>query len=502
MNIVILGGGTAGWLTALLVKQFYPTDNITVVESKDIGVLGAGEGTVPHFIQVLDFLGIPVSDLVKQTKATLKLGIEFRNWHGDGTSYHHMFQASPDLNWHACDTTFKGFMMDAVSVCKDVEVSDAYLHTKLTKESKVPFAYANNLFAQDQDPITRLNNYGSFGLHFDARLLADYLCSYATRNGIRHVIGNVQEVKGDDKEVTGLVLEERTIPCDFIFDCSGFARLVVGKHFKSEWISYTEQMPLDTAMPFFIPHDDKNIKPQTTAIAMKYGWVWQIPVQGRYGCGYVFDSSYITEEEALLEVKEIFGEVESPRTFKFKAGMYKDTYVGNSLAVGLAQGFIEPLEATSIWTSCVNLIQFLRNDGINSKAQAFRDAYNEQCYDRNHEVVEFLHLHYLTKRNDSDFWKNFKNKTVTPERLQKKLALWKDMPITEFDRFGELFLTSSWIQVANGTRVVSAEESKRHANMLYIPHRLKQRYALVEQNQADVIKGCLTHEELISFLKG
>jgi len=153
---------------------------------------------------------------------------------------------------------------------------------------------------------------------------------------------------------------------------------------------------------------------------MKYGWMWKIPVQGRYGCGYVFDSSMVSEEEAKKELDEYMGyEVKSPRTFKFKAGCYRKTWINNCIAVGLSSGFIEPLEATSIWLQCLSLFAFSKNfEGFLNDDQFFKDRYNDLTYSYNEKVLNFLHMHYLTKRSDTDFWKNFAKNNTTPEPIK------------------------------------------------------------------------------------
>jgi tryptophan halogenase len=503
MNIIVLGGGTAGWLTALLTQRFYPDDTIIVVESEDIGILGAGEGTVPHFIDVLDFIGVPVSDLVKHAKATLKLGIEFKNWHGDNTSYFHGFAGAEHINLHSCDLLHMYHLLVLKQMAEDTSIDEVYFHSRLAKQAKVPFSFRHDVANQSNDPILRLDSYGSFGLHFDARLLADYLKSFALNRGIVRIEGKVSNAVTDETgNITALnMVDGNTVLCDFVFDCSGFARLIIGKHFNTEWLPYTDQMLLDTAMPFFIPHDNKNIKPQTTAIAMKHGWVWHIPVQGRYGCGYVFSSKHINEEQALAEIREVFGEVDSPRTFKFKAGMYKDTYVKNCMAVGLAQGFIEPLEATSIWVSCLNVIHFLRSNGIKLKSDVFRKSFNNACYDRNHQVVEFLYLHYLTERNDSEFWKTFKQETKMLPKLKEKLDLWAETPITEDDRFEQLFTVSSWQQVADGNRLINREAAKYQYLDLQMPRRIGNSFNSFKKNQDVMLNVCMTHEQFINHLK-
>lgn len=497
-NLVVLGGGTAGWLTALIVKRFYPNCNITLVESTEIGVLGAGEGTVPHFIDVLDFIGIPVSDLVKRCSSTLKIGIKFTNWNGDGTSFFHSFAPNKWLNFEACDGGMFQDVMPTKQIGDNKPLDDINFSKKLAEQFKVPFTYST---VAGQNPIMNFARYGNFAVHFNARKLAAYLKEVALFRGVGHVDGKLKTVNGSP-DITSLTLEDGTeVMCDFVFDCSGFARLLIGKHFGSEWQSYKEHLPLDTGVPFFIPHDNTNLAPQTESIAMKYGWIWKIPVKDRYGCGYVFDSSYINEKEALAEAEEYFGmKLESPTTFKFNAGTYKEVYKQNCLAIGLSQGFIEPLEATSIWVSAINLIMFLQSDGVNNTSDEFRSAFNKECYDRNHEVVEFIYLHYLTERKDSPFWEEFRTKTKMVPSLKAKLDRWNKVPVTQFELQSTLWSTLSWFQVGDGCRVFDRSIFKNKSDNLFVPQDIGRGWQNALSSQENVLKSCITHEEFLKEL--
>jgi tryptophan halogenase len=201
-----------------------------------------------------------------------------------------------------------------------------------------------------------------------------------------------------------------------VIDCTGFSRKIIGQVFKEEWVNYKDSLPVDRALPFFISNNTEKIPPYTEAIAMKYGWVWKIPVQGRYGCGYVFDSDYVSDEEIKKEIVETFGDVEIPRFFSFKAGYFKNTWVKNCVALGLSSGFIEPLEATSIWVTIASLNIMLRDceQGFfgNEQSKVF---YNNKIRKLNEQIKDFIQLHYITKRNDSPFWKEYqtKNKIAT-----------------------------------------------------------------------------------------
>ena len=508
MKIVIVGGGTAGWLTALLVKQFYPRFDITLIESEEIGILGAGEGTVPHFINVLDFLRIPVSDLIKECSATIKSGIKFTNWNGDQESYFHHFFAKDDLDLWTSDRGYNYNLLPSYLISRGESLDRLNFMSKISEQFKVPFMLidVNDYHLKNyEDPIDSLQNLGTFALHFDARLLAKFLRKIAEQRGISRTEGKIKTFNSDKADnIVDVILEnEKVIACDFIFDCSGFARLIIGKHFKSKWIDYSDHLPMNTAVPFFIPHDGKNIPAYTEAIAMKYGWIWKIPVQNRYGCGYVFDSTYINEKEALLEAEEYFNcNLTSPKSFKFSAGAFEDTLVKNCFAVGLAQNFVEPLEATSIWVFTVNLINFLKSNVINDLNEKNIYLINESCRRILEPVPEFLHFHYLTQRNDSEFWKNFRKENNTPIKLRQKLNVWNSIPLFDHDNQPlEMFKMGSWLAVGAGTKIYNKEIFKKIINDFGFEELLLKECNELDKKQNHVAKACLLHQDFIELLK-
>jgi tryptophan halogenase len=506
-NIIILGGGTAGWLSALLVKQFYPDENVTLIESDEIGILGAGEGTVPNFIEILDILNIPVSDLVKECDATIKVGIRFKNWNGDGKDYFHEFGAGQGLDHKEINynQTYPN-LSNLIQIAKGLPLDDLKFIRKLVDKNKVPFSkIVNYNFPNATNPIFKVEHLGNYALHFNARLLATYLKKLALSRNINRVEGKLASVERlDNGDINKLVLEnKKEVLSDFVFDCSGFARLLIGKTFNTKWIDYKQHLPLDTALPFFIPHDAKDIAPETEAIAMKYGWVWKIPVGNRYGCGYVFDSKYIDQDAALQEVEEYFGHsITSPKTFKFKAGTFENTVVNNCMAVGLAQSFVEPLEATSIMISCINLLEFLQNDGVYNESEIFKNYFNKECLDRNSEVVNFLYLHYLTKRDDSPFWKEFRNKTTAPSLVTEKLNRWKESPVGTLRYEGHrMFGTDNWLQVADGIGLLDQQSHIDRVIHLKLLDKIGSQMTILDINQQMTINSCLDHFEFLNFLK-
>jgi tryptophan halogenase len=495
MNVVILGGGSAGWMTALMVKAYYPNKNITVVESDDIGILGAGEGTTPQFIfSFLDVVGIPASDLIRECKSTINHGIRFLDWNGKGHSYYHAFASQEELG------QFNNFIVTK-QIADGLPVHELDFSSKVAAQNKVAFSYKPNPNVLLENPIKSFNNHSSFALHFDARLLAQYFRKVAESRGIKRVEGKVKHTSQNEYgNITKLNLENGdSVDVDFIFDCSGFARLLIGKLYNTEWVSYADHLPMKTAVPFFIDHDN-DVRPETDSIAMKYGWVWRIPVDGRYGCGYVFDSDYITPDQALQEAEEYFGrELISPKTFTFKAGSFKQTLVKNCMAVGLAQSFVEPLEATSIWVSIVNLKSFLHEDGLYCNSDSFAKKLNDICLRRNNEVLEFLYMHYLTKRDDSPFWKEFRIKNKMVDSVAETLELLQSNQYMSMDE-RMLFTTKSWVMVAADLELLDREKCKailtRYNNDTIDLHR-----ASLMRNHHNVMKNCVTHREFLEYLK-
>jgi tryptophan halogenase len=507
-RIIVLGGGSAGWLTALLTREFYPEFDITLIESEEIGILGAGEGTVPHFIELIDFLRIPVSALVRECSSTLKIGIKFTNWNGDGTSYFHDFAAKDELEEWVFDDNFRYNMLTTHLIGKGAHLDSVNFYAGLAKQWKVPFVL-NDLndvaLSNYRDSISAVQHLGNFALHFDARLLAKYLGHIAqSQRRIKRVEGKFSRVTEDaDGNITGIHLENGNyVPCDFIFDCSGFARLLLGKHFNEKWIDYKQHLPLDTALPFFVPHDGTNFPPYTEAIAMKYGWMWRIPVQNRYGCGYVFDSSYIDEHEARREVEEYLGhEINPPKTFRFQAGTFANTIVKNCYGVGLSQHFVEPLEATSIWTFSKNLINFLKSGAITNLTPEVSAHLNERCRLIIEPVPEFLYLHYLTQRNDSPFWQQFRAKTTMMDSLKVKKSLWEKVPLFDADTLPlQMFSAPSWLSVGSGVHFFDKASFARLASQ-WEHLQLDQKAGFLAKKHEHLSRACMLHGDFLSLLR-
>jgi tryptophan halogenase len=452
-DYVVVGGGTAGWLTALYIKKKFPYGNVTVIASSKIGVLGAGEGTTPQFLEFLDEVDIPVSDIIKNCGATFKNGIKFTNWNGDGEYYYHGFKEDSTL-----DPSISYLHLEKIACGENLDEFNFTQH--ISEKQRVKYR---------KDDLEKL---GGDALHFNARELARYFETTGISRGIRLIDDEVVDIlDNSDGDITGFNLASGTsVDANFVFDCTGFQRLIIGKFYNSKWISYKDSLPVNRAIPFFLDNTSKELPPYTESIAMKYGWMWKIPVQGRYGCGYVFNKNLVSDEDIKKEIEDYIGHpVTFPTVFNFEAGAYDQVWIKNCCAIGLSSGFIEPLEATSIWVQIQTLRFFVQTFSGYLKGREDAVEYlNVNIQRMNKVILNFLYYHYITKRTDTTFWANFATDNIAPEGI-KLLAehLKTDLPDQVF--FKKLdsllgysaFSDQSWYSVGAGVKIFKPEVAQQ-----------------------------------------
>lgn len=504
MNIVVAGGGTAGWLTALYAQHICPKDTITLIESEEVGILGAGEGSTPQLPWILYALGISEKELIKYANATLKMGISFENWRGDGKKYLHNFQVSDSnlspYNFTPSKNTLTSGLVDngqqyayINAIANGETMDDVSLVSKLAYNNKSPFINENG-------KVSFVSNYS---YHFDASLLAKFLRMKAEERGIKRIEGKITDIISNEDGGVGLIkCGDIEVKSDFVFDCTGFARLFIGKHFSAKWKSYSDKLKVNTAIPFFLPKSD-TLPPYTKAIAMKYGWMWQIPLQNRWGCGYVFDDRYINVEEAKKEVEQMVGqEIKINKIIPFDAGRYETPWIKNCIAVGLSSTFTEPIEATSIWL-IITQLRNLTSDVIhNINADEIYD-YNKLIADTGDGVLDFLQLHYITDRNDTDFWKDYQKTTTLTPKMKRRLDSWKRRTPNNSDTDGLFtqFEQYSWLAVCYGNGIIDQSVYERENEEYDLDNKLSKWFMKYESdiNYAESIS--FTHEELIELIK-
>jgi tryptophan 7-halogenase len=507
-NVVVLGGGTAGWLTALYTKLAMPEKNITVIESEDIGILGAGEGSTPHLVSLLDVLNIPISDLVKETGCTIKIGIKFKNW----TAEDPMGSFTHPFNFVAAINPITNSVTNYIASCPSMYTSSIYLDgsmksinfaEKLNSLYKVPFVYDENEVFPDNNRILDYHHLSSFGIHFDARKLADFLKRTALSRDISLVEGIVETVERDSTgDVKKLILDNgQSVDSDFIFDCSGFKRFFP-KLFDSEWVDLSQYLPVNAALPFFLPMDPDSIPSVTESVAMDYGWMWKIPLQERYGCGYVFDETLISEEDAKKEVEGYLNrEIEPLKTLRFSPGYYKDPWRYNVISLGLSAGFVEPLEATSIWMTIMYAKEVLTSvHHLYERDQRIVDSFNKNAEFLNEEIAAFINFHYLGGREDTDFWKKFSKETCMPA-LKKYLDVleYRDLKAKDLDQ--RLWEIDSWYYLLDGLNYPGFKDniSKFQFHNAYRNLFKAQYHGYI--NASAALKDCSSHKDFLDNLK-
>jgi len=435
LKLLVLGGGTAGWFTALFLKKVLPTASVTLVESKDLGIIGVGEATTPHIPKFLEYLDFDIKDILLKTNGTIKNGIRFDNWNGDGNNYFHAFSDNlvslsiPGIYANDCDEYYFKLLIN-----KNLPFDEyAYQH-KLAKELKVDLKTA-------------------WAMHFDATALADYLETAGISRGISVIDSRVKHINNDSQgNITSIKLDnDQIVSCDFVFDCTGFHRKVIGEHYKTKWISYSKWLPMKKGIPFWVPNEEKT-RPYTQAIAMKYGWMWKIPLQHRIGSGYIFDSDYIDEKQALREAEEYYGQdLEIRKIIPFEAGRFENVWVKNCMAVGLSSSFLEPLESTSLWITTIQLNIFKQylNSLVSLDDYSIK-SFNKYFVEVIDEAMNFIYLHYMTKRSDSEFWRNFRKNHPLPDKLAAIQEQIKSADLRHQDCFEKTFPLASFLQVCRG----------------------------------------------------
>ena len=407
MRIGILGSGTAGFVTALILKNTYPNYTIDIISSSDIGIIGVGEGSTEHWAKFIDYCGIHPHEIVKHCGSTFKSGIMFKGW---GSKDYLQGVEGSILGAHN-ETP----MMYAKLIGEDCDPIDLVSHT--TWHSQVPFNKFIDI-SPDEMPVTQY--------HFNTRELNLFLSYKCAEAGIAQYDDKITNIHQNEDGITKLVGENAEYKYDFYVDCSGFARLLIGK-LGAEWQSYSKYLKMKRAIVF--PTGDEEEYPYwTLAQAMNYGWMFRIPVWGRKGNGYIFDSDYITDEQAKAEVEEYLGhEIEIAKTISFDPGALDNTWIKNVCAIGLSASFVEPLEASSIGTSIQQA--FLLASRLHGYNQASIEKYNQEVNAILDNIRDFVLLHYLTDRDDTDFWRDARNVEL-PKSLEHNLKIWKNkLPI-------------------------------------------------------------------------
>ena len=435
-NVVIAGGGTAGWMAAAsLSKLLGKTINVTLVESDDIPTVGVGEATIPTLHIFHQLLGINEAEFMAATNATFKLGISFESWRDVNKDYIHSFGYLGQDCW-ACG--FQHFWLKGRKKGIVSDIGDYCPEHLASREGR--FAVLAN-----QD----LNH----AYHLDADLYAKFLQKIAYKYGCQRAEGKINKVNLDEKtgNITSLNLENgKVVEGDLFIDCTGFRGLLIEDALHTGYDDWSHYLPCDSAIAVQTETVSKPV-PYTRSIARDSGWQWRIPLQNRTGNGFVFCSKYMSDEEAKKTLLEnIEGKLlNEPRVIKYKTGTRRKHWNKNCIAVGLSSGFIEPLESTGIHLfqkAVVRLLQMFPSQGIN---QSDVDEFNDQTKKEADNIRDFIILHYhLTDRRDTPFWRHCATMPI-PDSLAHRMKLFKESGRV-FKKANDLFGETSWVQVMMG----------------------------------------------------
>lgn len=439
-KVVIAGGGTAGWMAAAAFSKLLGESlQITLVESEDIPTVGVGEATIPPMQLFHRLLGIDEQAFLRATRGTFKLGIDFIGWGGEEKHYFHSFGSTGKECWAG---EFQHFWLHGLTKGISREFTDYSLESQAAKSNKFVKAKGLDL---------------NYAYHFDAGLYANFLRQLSEERGVRRVAGTIDAVEQNRQsgniEALRLTGGEK-IEGDFFIDCTGFRGLLIEQTLHTGYQDWSHWLPCDRAVAMQTEAVGPAV-PYTQSTAHEFGWQWRIPLQHRVGNGLVYCSHYASDEMAADRLKAtVVGEpVNEPRVIKFRTGRRLKGWNKNCVALGLASGFIEPLESTSIhlvMTGINRLAQLFPYDGLNP---AYAEEYNKQLSHELEDIRDFIILHYhVTQRSDSEFWRHCKSMDV-PDSLRHRLELFEQSACV-FKGDNELFRVDSWTQVMLGQGLV------------------------------------------------
>ncbi|HEX3676573.1 MAG TPA: tryptophan halogenase family protein [Sphingomicrobium sp.] len=444
IDIVIAGGGSAGWIAAATFARFLGNRaSITLVESDEIGTVGVGEATIPQIHNLVIGLGLDQADFVRRTNATFKLGIEFANWTGEGQSYIHSFgQTGRGVGL----IPFRQLWLRARALGVASDFGDYCFNIAAARLGRMSKNAASNT-------IPEL----AYAYHFDASLFAGMLRDYAKERGVARVEGLIVDVERESQngDLTALLLNgERRVPGTFFVDCTGFRSILLGKTLGASYLDWSQWLPCDSALAVACESGDA-FRPYTQALSRRSGWQWRIPLQHRTGNGHVYCSQFMSEDEAAATLLANLdgAPLADPRPIRFTSGRRETFWSHNCVGLGLAAGFMEPLESTSIHlvqSALGRLLNLLPGDL--KEAASARDYFNRLSAIEWARVRDFITLHYFANKREGEFWDLCRNMKL-PDTLLEKINLFRDAGLVIREE-EELFLDDSWGQVMIGQGIM------------------------------------------------
>lgn len=440
MRIVIVGGGSAGWMTASYLQTvFGDLHKITLIESGDIPTIGVGEATFSTLKLFFDRLGLPESEWMPPCNGTYKLAIRFVNWTDRPGHFYHPFQRYDVVD---------GFNMGEwwLKLLRDEMQFDTACFTiaGLCENNKSPRFLDGTVFddkvadyfGEEKPPNTEISQHTvqyPYGYHFDASLLAKFLKTLATKHGVLQIIDDVADVAlREDGSIAHVVTKDHgNVEGDLYIDCTGFRGLLINQALKEPFISFSDNLPNDRAVAIQVPTEPakEGLAPYTMASALSAGWAWTIPLYNRNGCGYVYSAKYLDKDAAEAELRQFLG----PRSdnshahhIQIRVGRCRNSWVKNCIAVGLSSGFVEPLESTGLFFIQYAIEEIVNHLPVEPRAcENERLSYNRAINDSIDGIREFLIVHYrASDRTDTQYWRDTKTLKMT-DALEERMKIWK-----------------------------------------------------------------------------
>lgn len=484
-QLVVLGGGTAGWMVATSLKQHFPGLSVTVIESSEIGTIGVGEATIPTIRRFYAQLGISDEEVLKKTQATCKLGIQFNGWSGENSSYLHPFGTYGEaLN----GVPFHHFWLRARALGETSQLDEYCVAVQLAKQHRFSLP--------PRQPKSALSVF-DWALHIDAGLFAEMLKQHGINKGIERVDARVVAVNTDPQSgfISSLTLDDgNEVSGQLFVDCSGFEGVMIEKALNTGYEDWSQWLLCDSAVVAQSELEGEPA-PYTQANARRAGWQWKIPLQHRQGNGLVFSRAFQSDADAEDELRaHVNAELlHSPRFLRFKPGMRKLAWNKNCIAVGLAAGFFEPIESTNIALieTAIEKIKLLFPNI--AMQDALRNEFNKRIRIEYESVRDFVILHYCLNRRQGDFWQAYRDIEL-PDSLQHRMELFQSNGLLPRQRH-EIFQPNSWLAVFDGYQFYpqSYDPCIDH----YPPEMIKQGLMHMRKNIAGAVQASPSHADFL-----
>ena len=478
----VIGGGTAGFVSALILKTRFPHVNVKVIRSTQIGIIGVGEGSTEHWAEFMSYIGKTWKDIIVECDATFKGGIMFEGW-GDQDFLH-----STSADFDLLNGQYYFIYGNIIS------------NKRPKKEMNPLRAWRSRLptkFAIEEDIHAPFNQF-----HFNTQKLNDFLTRVAIEKGIEVIDDEIVDANiGQNGDITSVKGKKADYTADFFIDCTGFRRELISK-LGAKWQSYSDYLKMKSAIVFPI-QEQTDIPMYTLAKAMDYGWLFRIPVYGRWGNGYIFDTDYIDADQAKQEVDKLFGrDIEVKKQIFFDPGALDKVWINNCVAVGLCANFVEPLEATSIGTTIQQM--FLLMHRLPNYTNRTMDTYNDEINGIMTNIRDFIIMHYITKKDHTDFWKDVKQVKI-PDALQDKLERFKyNLPIEEDFRDTSkysLFGAPHYIHILNGLDLLDVNAITAEYNSIHPLLKEKAENVLRDVEFHDLEQSSMDHKSFLEKIR-